>query len=131
LSGIDGIPINFSDSDMTFVVGNSKMFKGVIISNTSGLAVGWLTGHGGSTTLESSLLLGLFGRWLVDDTFSKNLMSLNVVGQYSVIISRSDHSIFSSSESDNIKTPNLSIAVGCHDNIWFVGAALRVRHLTD
>jgi len=57
LSSIDGSPVNISDGNNTFVVSDSEVFKGIIICNASGLAVGWLTRHGRSSTFETTLVL--------------------------------------------------------------------------
>jgi len=54
---IDLSPVNISDSNNTFVVSDSEVFKGIIICNAPGLAVGWLTGHGRSSTFETTLVL--------------------------------------------------------------------------
>ena len=78
-SSINGSPIDFSDGDNTLVVRDGEVMKSVVISNTSRLAVSWLTGHGRSSSFESTLILGLFGGRLVNNTFSKNHLGLWVV----------------------------------------------------
>ena len=76
---IDLSPVDISDSNNTFVVSDSEVLKGIIICNASGLLVGWLTGHGRSSTFETTLLLLLLLRRFVDDTFSEDHLGLWVV----------------------------------------------------
>ena len=76
---IDLSPVDISDSNNTFVVSDSEVLKGIIICNASGLLVGWLTGHGRSSTFETTLLLLLLLRRFVDDTFSEDHLGLWIV----------------------------------------------------
>lgn len=79
LSGINLGPVDLSDGDDTHVSSNSQVLKLIAVSNASGLTVWWLRGHGRSSAL-------LFLTLSLDDTLSKSLVALNIIGKNSVVI---------------------------------------------
>jgi len=86
-------------------------------SNTSRLALRWLGRHGRSTSLVStlSLLLGSFTYF----TFGEGFSLTDIISKDSVVIGRCDDSVIAFFDFDDIETPNLTITVRSHNDIWF------------
>ena len=95
----------------------------MVIGYTSWLAIWWCWWHWWCSSFVSTfwLLFWCFSKF----SFCEGLMSFKIISKDSIIISWCDHSHLSITNIDYIETPNFTITVRCHNDIWLCSTISR------